>query len=209
MHYFFDLDHTLIDHNYINNDWIKEVAIKACKEHGLDVSHDDWKKLLSGKFHRYDYFKNLDCDPRVIWTKIDELDSFFIMDEFKTGKSKAFQDLWVLDKLKGKKAVISNRSLISVKKTLQYFDLDKKFDYVLGKTMDRLKILKPHPGMILEAIDYLGVDKKDVVFVGDSDTDILAARNAGVKSFVIKRYKDQEFTETPDKIIKSLEELLK
>lgn len=51
------------------------------------------------------------------------------------------------------------------------------FDLVLGKS-DRFE-LKPNPSSTLFAAQYLGVNIKDCLFVGDGETDVITAKNAG------------------------------
>ncbi|MEJ5286677.1 MAG: hypothetical protein CH6_0365 [Candidatus Kapaibacterium sp.] len=45
--------------------------------------------------------------------------------------------------------------------------------------------LKPNPGMLLEAIEKWNIDKENSWIVGDSDKDILAGKNAGVRTVLI------------------------
>lgn len=54
------------------------------------------------------------------------------------------------------------------------------FDYVQG-AQDGINI-KPEPDGALKIIEKFGVLKEEVLFVGDSDVDIITARNAGVDS---------------------------
>lgn len=45
---------------------------------------------------------------------------------------------------------------------------------------------KPAPGMLLEAIEELGIDPAASWMIGDSDADVLAARAAGVRSILLE-----------------------
>ncbi len=55
---------------------------------------------------------------------------------------------------------------------------------------------KPHPAMVKSAIESLGFEKSDCIFVGDSDTDILTAKNAGLKSVgVLWGFRDRDVLE--------------
>lgn len=45
--------------------------------------------------------------------------------------------------------------------------------------------LKPNPGMLLEAIDKWNIDPQMSWMVGDSEKDILAGKNAGVRTVLI------------------------
>ena len=55
-----------------------------------------------------------------------------------------------------------------------------KFDYVLG-AQESIKI-KPEPDGALKIIEHFGFKKEEVLFVGDSDVDIITAKNCGVDS---------------------------
>lgn len=53
---------------------------------------------------------------------------------------------------------------------------------------------KPSPDSTLEAIHLLGVEKAEAVYVGDSDVDIMTAKNAGVRCISVTwGFRDAEF----------------
>lgn len=54
------------------------------------------------------------------------------------------------------------------------------FDIVIGNS-DRFP-LKPAPDSVLHIINEIGVKTEETVFIGDSDVDIITAKNAGIKS---------------------------
>jgi phosphoglycolate phosphatase len=61
---------------------------------------------------------------------------------------------------------------------LEALDLARYFGAVLGA--DALERNKPHGDHIIETVKRLGRDPKSCVMIGDSETDVLAARDAGV-----------------------------
>ena len=61
---------------------------------------------------------------------------------------------------------------------LQALDMKKYFGAVVGA--DTVKIPKPDPAPYLETVKRLGVPAENSLLVGDSETDILTARAAGV-----------------------------
>ncbi len=77
-----------------------------------------------------------------------------------------------------KVGVNSNKNDIYVKKLIKMHFGKIKEDYVLGK-VDGIKV-KPDPEGANIIIDKMGVDKKDVLYIGDSPTDIQTAKNAGI-----------------------------
>lgn len=63
-------------------------------------------------------------------------------------------------------------------KALEALDLAKTFGAVIGETPTRPR--KPHPAMLLAAIERLGAEPSRAVMVGDSAADVGAARGAGI-----------------------------
>jgi len=71
--------------------------------------------------------------------------------------------------------------------------------------------IKPAPDMVYKALDILKVKKDEVLFIGDSDVDIITAQNAGLKSVgVTWGFRDQKILEDhhADYIIHEPNELL-
>lgn len=54
------------------------------------------------------------------------------------------------------------------------------FDEILGQTEDRAK--KPHPDGVFYLAEKLGVDMQDIVYVGDTSTDMMTGKNAGART---------------------------
>jgi len=70
---------------------------------------------------------------------------------------------------------------------------------------------KPYPDMLIYILERLRVNASAAVCVGDSPFDVLTARNAGVRSILLKhqhRLRTSELGVTPDLIVDSLCELL-
>jgi len=90
-----------------------------------------------------------------------------------------------------KVAVVSNKALEAVKRLNERL-FAGVFDAEIGDA-EGIK-LKPAPDMILNALDELGIDREAAVYVGDGDTDIMAAKNAGVRCIsVTYGYRTKEF----------------
>lgn len=96
-------------------------------------------------------------------------------------KTKVYDGLLdVLSELKEKgvkMAVVSNKPDAAVKKlSREYFG--DRLDYAIGPS-DGVRC-KPYPDMAETALKALGVEKKDAVFVGDSEVDVQTGLNAGL-----------------------------
>lgn len=81
-----------------------------------------------------------------------------------------------------KTAVVSNKFDAAVKMLA-----DKYFGTLVGAAVGESDQLprKPAPGMVFKALDLLGSDVHSAVLAGDSDIDILTAKNAGIKCVAV------------------------
>jgi D-glycero-D-manno-heptose 1,7-bisphosphate phosphatase len=57
--------------------------------------------------------------------------------------------------------------------------------YCPHQDSDHCHCRKPHPGLLLEACEALGVEPHDAAMIGDSPADVGAARNAGCRPVLI------------------------
>lgn len=74
-------------------------------------------------------------------------------------------------------AVATNRGG-SVREVLRHFDLEDYFSVVV--TSKDVAAPKPHPDMLLLALERMGLDAAQVLFIGDSELDQAAAKAAGI-----------------------------
>ena len=102
--------------------------------------------------------------------------------------------LSLLNTLKQKKmkmAIVSNK-IDSAVKELCIPLFGEYLSVMLGETPTRLK--KPNPDMVYEALKQLQVDKDQALFVGDSETDVLTAKNANIVCYSVSwGYKTRDF----------------
>ncbi|PZF77712.1 phosphoglycolate phosphatase [Aestuariivirga litoralis] len=89
---------------------------------------------------------------------------------------------------------------------LEALDLAKYFGSVVGP--DTLGIAKPDPKPFFEAVNRLDLDSPRAIMVGDSETDILTARNAGVPVIAVPfGYTPRPVAEfAPDRLIGHFDE---
>lgn len=92
----------------------------------------------------------------------------------------------VLQKLSGKKALVSNGPRKTQWEKIERFDLQKYFDSIV--ISGEIGVAKPDPGIYQYALDELGSEASDSYYVGDiEDPDIVGAKKAELKSVYIKR----------------------
>jgi HAD superfamily hydrolase (TIGR01509 family) len=78
-------------------------------------------------------------------------------------------------------AIVSNNSTAAITAYLELHALGDVVRVVAGRTSPDPGLLKPNPHLVLTALRTLGAQATDCVLVGDSETDIEAARAVGVR----------------------------
>ena len=91
-----------------------------------------------------------------------------------------------------------------------YLPLEHFFDVVVGA--DDTERHKPDPQPLQHALERLGADRDDAVYVGDSPFDIRAAKGAGMHSIAVTwgriHPRERLEAEAPDAVVDTAEELL-
>ena len=77
-----------------------------------------------------------------------------------------------------KLAILTNKPQGATERVFAKFLANYGFSIVLGQT--EYRPIKPNPACVYEILESFNVDKKDCLFVGDGEADILTAKNAGV-----------------------------
>jgi len=76
-----------------------------------------------------------------------------------------------------KVAIVSNKPDLAVNKLAERF-FGGAYDIAVGEMKELNK--KPAPDEVFYALDKLGVSARDAVYVGDSDVDLMTAKNSGL-----------------------------
>lgn len=88
-------------------------------------------------------------------------------------------------------AVVSNKFYAATRELCRHFFGDL-VSVAIGEREDIRK--KPAPDTVIEALRELGVDKEGAVYIGDSDVDIMTAKNSGMPCVsVLWGFRDKEF----------------
>lgn len=90
------------------------------------------------------------------------------------------QTLGSLKKQGLKIGLVTNKPTPFVRPLLEALQIDHYFDQVIGG--DDVKQKKPHPEALLRLLEQFGLQANEMLFVGDSRNDIMAAQAAGCPS---------------------------
>ncbi|ROS41397.1 HAD family hydrolase [Amycolatopsis thermoflava] len=93
-------------------------------------------------------------------------------------------------------AIVSNNSAAAISAYLDFYGLRPLVNVVSARESADVQLLKPRPHLLNQAVRRLGLPAERCVFVGDSLTDIEAAKAAGVLSigYANKPGKRERFT---------------
>lgn len=106
--------------------------------------------------------------------------------------------------------VVSNKSHDFCVQILKQLDIEKYFQLIIGG--DLLDSRKPDPGQLLYVMQKFNLTAAQILIVGDSENDILAAHSIGAPVVVVKYgYRDIEILQEyhPDYMIDNFSDLLK
>lgn len=186
----FDLDGTLVD----TAAEISEAVNRALEEHGIarrspveitELIGAGTQELMLKLLARcmLEHPELIDSvDPEEVLKSLDE------HYEATTGTSAArypgcLEALVALKQSGVRLACVTNKELRHALGVLQVTGLHGFFDLVIGG--DSLPQKKPHGSVLDYAASVLGVPLDRTVHVGDSATDVAAARNAGVTAWAV------------------------
>lgn len=130
-------------------------------------------------------------------------------EELYTDQSYLYDDvIRVLDILRKrgfKLIVFSNSDSDVLIKELNNLNIYDYFDeFIISSD---IKSYKPNDTIINKALSYCNIPKKDIIFIGNSDEDVVSAKKMGVKSVIVKRW-NKRINIHSDYTIKVLDELL-
>lgn len=119
----------------------------------------------------------------------------------------SIETLVALKGLGFKIGVVTNSCGTYSRRIFEMFSLSRYIDVLV--TRDDVTRHKPDPEHLLKALESLGVDVSEAVFVGDHLIDALCARKAGVKFILLKseRQGSRDAEKSASAVIDSLSEL--
>lgn len=109
--------------------------------------------------------------------------------------------------LDGKKiAIVTGKGRKSFEISIDKLNLVPYFVYSV--TGDDVIYPKPHPEGILKTLRHLNSEHDQSVYFGDSDADILAAKNSSIISVGVQWFYDKKFSYPPDFVSKTPMDIL-
>ncbi len=205
-HCCFDLDGTLVD----SNKTIYEATAHTLNKLNINFNIDE--ELFATKIgqHFNDIFNAFNID-------VPSFDEFINI--YKANYFEQMHYSTLYDGVEETLAALKNKnikiSLLTTKvqdqadKILEYFNLTKYFDLIMGRR-DGIAH-KPSPEPLLKICSDVNVDVKNTLMIGDTELDIQCGKNAGSNTCgVLYGYRTKELLEIekPDFIVSSINDIL-
>jgi pyrophosphatase PpaX len=109
-----------------------------------------------------------------------------------------------------KLGIVTGKARRSLDISLDCLGLSTFFDVIV--TGDDVEYPKPNPEGIFKALENLNISHKEAIFLGDSEADIIAGKEAGVLTIGVQwlpNIQTIEFKTKPDEIYSSVKEFLR
>lgn len=187
-------------------------ARRAFEECGLEaVAEEHLEAIGPSTSHEalHGVCDTLDLDPERLWERRDHHDQRVQHEDITAGVRTHYGDLEAIAECDAARAVVSNNHHSTVEFILDHFEIADLFDTYYGRerSLDGLQRKKPDPHYIDRAMDDVGADS--ALYVGDRESDVVAAENAGLDSVFVRREHTRDVTleTTPDHEIETLHEL--
>ncbi|WP_363463827.1 HAD family hydrolase [Halogeometricum borinquense] len=145
-------------------------------------------------------------DPDVFWAARDGAAADAQISEMRDGRLSCYDDVAALEHIRAPRGIVSTNQQETIDAVLDHHDFSHLFATAYGRepTIESLRRKKPEPHYLERAMADL--DAETALFVGDSETDVLAAHRAGIDSAFIRRphRSDTELDASPTYEIETL-----
>ncbi|SFC24842.1 haloacid dehalogenase superfamily, subfamily IA, variant 1 with third motif having Dx(3-4)D or Dx(3-4)E [Halobiforma haloterrestris] len=152
-----------------------------------------------------------DLDPETFWSARERHDERSQLDEFRDGTRNRYDDVDAVTDLEVPCGVVSNNHHSTVEFVLDHFGLAGAFDTYYGRemTIESLELKKPNTHYLERGLADLGVGAESALYVGDSESDVIAAERAGLESVFVRRShcRDVDLEVTPTYEVEDLHEV--
>ncbi len=150
-----------------------------------------------------------DLEAETFWDAREHHDEQSQLAAFRTGARTCYEDVAAITDVTCNRGVVTNNHHSTLEFLLDFFDPLPTFDTYYGreKTVQSLELKKPNPYYLERALTDLDADS--ALYVGDSESDVVAAHRAGVDSVFVRRphCRDVDLSVAPTYEVESLHEV--
>jgi len=184
----FDKDGVLVGRTAFGT--LREAAWDAFVSLGVDdpdLAHVDDIAVGVDPATLTDICERYGMDPDEFWGVRDEIATAAQVEAAQKGQKTPYEDIDALRYLDASLGVVSSNQQATVDAVLDHFGLAGQFEVIYGRepSIASLSRKKPSPYYLERALE--DIDAETAVFVGDNESDVRAADNAGIDSAFIRR----------------------
>jgi len=209
----FDMDGVLLD-SMSEDEWKWNAVRKVIRSKGVDADSLD-KNTLGAIMGDQGYKKcikacdNLGLSPKKVWTEVAQETTLKRRQKISDGDITLFDGarnlIGDLHQEDIKMGIISNAPEDAVQATIEEFDLKKYVHFYMGvRSFEDLQARKPNPNHL--EIAKIEIKRSPILYIGDAESDVIAANRADMKSAWLKRGHIEGDVQ-PDYSINSLQKL--
>jgi phosphoglycolate phosphatase-like HAD superfamily hydrolase len=207
-----------------DRDLLRRGIREAFAAHGVEEPDDaDVEAMMSvGVEDVTQVCERHDIDAEAFWQRREEIVCERQIDVLRSGEKTLYDDARAVSSLGARAGIVSNNQQRTIDHIVEQFDLDwAEVAYGREPTLAGVRRKKPTPYYLEQALSDLGVAIDDgpndesvvteeVLYVGDSPKDVVAARRAGIQAAFIRRTHRTgvELPHEPAHEVESVEELV-
>jgi HAD superfamily hydrolase (TIGR01549 family) len=182
----FDNDGVLVETT--DYDWLVEAIANSLEPFNGSVDEDFIRETIGSDPIPFDRMATrFGVEPEEWWPEREAAVSAIQVEAIREGRKRLYDDVEAIADLQAPLGVVSNNQHETVEFVLEHFGLTELFDCYFGRepTVDGARRKKPDPYYIEQALETLGT--KNALYVGDRESDVIAARRAGIDSAFLRR----------------------
>jgi len=190
-----DYDALLLDHDGVlltltDRSTLRATALAALRDAGVDAPSTADAETLSIRVSTDELTALADrhaVAPERLWRCREDRIEALLREELDAGRKAPYDDVPVLDGVAVPTGVVSNNQRRIVRHALETHGLTDWFETVVARepTVGSLAEKKPEPTYLETAMADIG--SSNPLYVGDSESDVLAADRAGVDVAFVRR----------------------
>jgi HAD superfamily hydrolase (TIGR01549 family) len=186
----FDNDGVLV--TLVERATLVDAAERTFADFGLDPRPEDVEALTVGVSPETlrTVSERYGVDREAFWATRDRIVSEAQREAVRRGEKGLYDDFDAVRLLADRPlGIVSSNQQATVDFLLDYFDVDDLFGTAYGRepTPESLELKKPNPHYLRRALDDLDADPGTTLFVGDSESDLVAAGRAGMDAAFVRR----------------------
>lgn len=189
-HVIFDNDGVLLDSTTKDLEWMERFRVKEAEKCGGNMTLEQSHKVFMADSAQEirEVAKETDLSVNEL-REIETKKSQKKISKIKKGEISLFDSAEkVLKKIEQPMSMVSNASLKATRYSLKHYNIQKYFQTIRSPKLDSIENYmekkKPNPEMIEKTIKERA--SNNPIYIGDSETDIIAAQRAGIDSIHIE-----------------------